>query len=131
MTSPDWRRWAAWLPAIAWAAFLFHLSSLPGLPALDGVDDKQAHAAAYSVLAFCCVIGLSGASLRRITPALLVTALVLAVCYGVSDELHQAFVPGREPDVADVFADAVGALLAVALVWAWAILLRRRSSAQG
>ena len=38
--------------------------------------------------------------------------------YGISDEFHQSFVPGRTPDVLDWLADTSGALLA-ALLLAW------------
>jgi len=35
-------------------------------------------------------------------------AFAIAFLYGVSDEIHQYFVPGRHPDVLDVVADASG-----------------------
>ncbi len=34
-----------------------------------------------------------------------------ATLYAVTDELHQAFVPGRTPSVGDWVADAMGAAL--------------------
>ncbi len=36
-------------------------------------------------------------------------ALVIAVIYGLSDEFHQSFVPGRNADLLDVITDAAGA----------------------
>jgi len=41
--------------------------------------------------------------------------------YGLSDEFHQSFVPGRYPSLGDIVADGVGGFLAVVLVWfmAW------------
>ena len=52
-------------------------------------------------------------------------AAALAAVYGVSDELHQSFVPGRTADGADVVADAVGAVLgAGAGTWTLAALDR-------
>ena len=35
--------------------------------------------------------------------------IVCATVYGISDEFHQWFVPGRTADVHDVMADAIGA----------------------
>jgi VanZ family protein len=35
----------------------------------------------------------------------------LTVLFGASDELHQAFVPGRQSTLIDVGIDAVGAFL--------------------
>ena len=66
---------------------------------------------------------LSGVTWRRALAAVLVATL-----YGISDEAHQAFVPGRYPDRFDVLADCVGATLAVTLALAaaharrWGIL---------
>jgi VanZ family protein len=44
-------------------------------------------------------------------------AVLLASLYGVSDEAHQAFVPGRSADAVDWLADTVGALAAVTLLY--------------
>ena len=46
------------------------------------------------------------------------TAALLAVLYGLGDEVHQSFVPGRDASVGDVVADAAGALLGAA---AWVL----------
>jgi len=40
-----------------------------------------------------------------------IAAALGAALYGVTDEFHQAFTPGRSPDVFDVLADLVGGLL--------------------
>ncbi|MGB5540538.1 MAG: VanZ family protein, partial [Gammaproteobacteria bacterium] len=42
--------------------------------------------------------------------------------YGVLDEIHQYFVPGRQADVLDVLADVSGGLLGAGLMF---LLLRR------
>jgi len=73
-------------------------------------------------------MGLTGWRWRRIAGATLLGAFVITVLYGVSDEFHQSFVPGRTPDVADVAADAAGAALALTAAWAWAILVGRRTT---
>lgn len=39
----------------------------------------------------------------------------IASLYGFTDEAHQAFVPGRSPELLDVFADVLGAFFA--LMW--------------
>ena len=117
-----------WVPATLWTVVIYLLSSQPSLPSPASVGDKQAHALAYGLLALLCLMGLTGWRWRRIAGASLLGAFVLAVLYGVSDEFHQSFVPGRTPDLADVVADAAGAGLALTGAWAWAILLGRRSS---
>ena len=42
--------------------------------------------------------------------------LCIGVLYAASDELHQAFVPGRGPAVGDVVLDGVGVLFGIAVV---------------
>jgi VanZ family protein len=108
---------ARWAPPFAWAALLFALSHQPGgdLPALFEGADKVAHVLLYAPLGF--LLG------RAVGVAWL--AVLLATAYGVTDEWHQLYVPGRSPSIADVVADAIGATLGAAL---WVI---RRSPVAG
>ncbi len=46
-------------------------------------------------------------------PRAVLLAVLASMLYGVTDELHQLFVPLREPDPWDVAADTVGAAVAV------------------
>ena len=107
-----------WLPVVLWAALIFAFSSVPdlgtGLGGWDLVLRKIAHAAEYAVL---------GALLARAlrSPAVAVLAGVL---YAVSDEVHQAFVPGRLGSPVDVAIDAVGVVAGVVL-WERAVRTRR------
>ncbi len=104
------RRAAAWIGAVAWGALLFGLSSLPAgatptAPISFPGDDKVVHAALYAVLGAVLRVALG-----RTGPA-----VALAAAYGLSDEVHQAFVPGRDADVFDWLADVAGAALGAAL----------------
>ena len=98
-----------WFPVVAWAALIFALSSIPdlgtGLGGWDLVLRKLAHAAEYAVL---------GALLVRAMRSL-VLAFALGALYAVSDEVHQALVPGRMGSPLDVAIDAVGVACGVAL----------------
>ena len=103
------RRAAARVGAVAWAALLFGLSSLPAgatpsSPLSFPGDDKVVHAVLYAVLG-----ALLRVALGRTGPA-----VVLAAAYGATDEFHQSFVPGRDADLFDWFADVVGAVLGAA-----------------
>ena len=98
-----------WLPVAAWAGLIFAFSSIPdlgtGLGGWDLALRKLAHAAEYAVL---------GALLLRATHRAGL-AFTLGLVYAVSDELHQALVPGRQGSPVDVAIDAVGVGLGVAL----------------
>lgn len=100
-----------WVPVAVWAAVIFFLSDQPSLPKLGPPWISSAtHFGEYLVLAFL----LARANGAR-------TGVLGAAVYGVTDELHQAFVPGRTPDVADWFADMAGAFVGV-----WLYRLTRR-----
>ncbi len=97
---------------VGWMLLIFLLSSQPDIPAPDlfSQQDKMAHLLVFGMLGLLLAFSLTppaAASWRRV---LLITALVTA--YGVTDELHQYFVPGREANAWDVLADGVGGFLA-------------------
>ena len=72
---------------------------------------KSIHFGVYALLAWLWWRALSPR--RRVSWPILFAAWFLTTLYGVSDEIHQSFVPGRHPRVADVFFDAAGALAMV------------------
>jgi VanZ family protein len=96
----------SWGPAAAWAAVLFLLSSIHGTDGGPSVPflDKIAHCVLYAVLGAALARGRSRAP-STVPHAVL---LVLGALYGISDEWHQSWVPGRDPDPADWLADVVG-----------------------
>ena len=98
----------AWGPAAFWAAVLF-LSS-ESQPGPDSVwlsfNDKILHLGIYSVLGAALAWGED--RIRRRMPLFL---LFLGAIYGVLDEWHQSFVPGRDASAGDVLADIAGVIL--------------------
>jgi VanZ family protein len=117
-------RWAA---VIAWMGVIFFLSSRPDLPnfapGLPGLEEIGGHLTTYGVLAALLWWALRGSAVRY--PA--TWALVLAVSYGVTDEFHQSFVPGRDMSVSDLMVDLIGAsvvLLVITLLQARRMGLR-------
>jgi VanZ family protein len=106
-------------------AALFYLSSLSTLPSPpSGITDKHEHFFFYGVLAALTLRALAGGTWRGISWASVLGAIVIASAYGVSDEFHQRFVPGRDYEVLDMVADALGATVATNLLWAWSIIRR-------
>lgn len=115
-----------WLPVVAYAALIFYLSSKTGhqLPRWWFMRyDKVLHACEYGGLGFLLTNALGA---RRWWLAALV-----ALLFGVTDEFHQTFVPGRQGnDLGDLTADAVGATLG-ALSFVVLTRLLRRARADG
>ena len=106
---------------IAVMGIIFFLSDQPGdsldLPDIPDLD-KVLHAIAYGVLALTALFAVPEQKYR--TNPWRVSLLVVLFCllYGISDEIHQSFVPNRFPSVFDVVADTGGAVVA-ALIWFW------------
>jgi VanZ family protein len=120
------KRAALYGPPLLYAALLFWLSAQETLPTVP-TSDKVEHFVAY--------LGLAGLIYRalwfdtRWSPGLLFSAsALLAVLYGISDEVHQAFVPGRTSAVDDVVADALGGVVGAVLAGLAYRLLSRLAS---
>lgn len=117
-------RGVRWLAVLAWMAVIFVLSSVRD-PQVPGGLTTPGHAVLYAVLGGLLVLALRPGRSRMTA---LAAAVLIASAYGVSDELHQAFVPTRMPDVLDWAWDTVGAAIgAVAIhLAARSLELRRR-----
>ena len=111
-----------WTPVVLYMAFIFYLSSQPEPPLPASVTDKQAHASGYALLAVLVARAAAGGLGRRVRLGAAAIAVVVTIAYGVSDEYHQSFVPGRDADIHDVYADAAGALAGTIACWAWGII---------
>ena len=97
-----------WLCTAGYMALIFFLSSREKFGfTLPASSDKVIHAFAYMLLGLLFYMSLRASGARNY---LVAAASLLACIYGISDEIHQFFVPGRYASLGDVFADAVGAL---------------------
>ncbi len=103
-----------WLygPPLAYCLFIFMLSNEPSLPSTPG-GDLVAHFAAYTLMGglFFRAIALSSSWSRW---KVFLSAAVAGALYGLSDEFHQSFIPGRFATVEDAVADALGSVFGAA-----------------
>jgi len=95
-----------WLPPFLYCALVFLASAQPSVQV---THDKMAHFAAYSLMAF--LFARAWASRGSAPWSVWLFAFLISTFYGVSDEIHQRFVPGRNSSLDDVLADATGALI--------------------
>ncbi len=97
---------------IFWQSCYASLGPVPLFPH----GDKVAHLMVYGLLAFVAARWLSREK-RNLSPgAITLLAAVFAIGYGITDEIHQGFVPGRDASFLDLAADGLGA---VAGSWAF------------
>ena len=100
-----------WLPVFLYAGLIFYLSSLRHvkLPPIKYFD-KFGHANLYAMFGVL-VSRAFWYSVTHRRKILLFLTFVGVTLYGMSDEWHQSFVPGRSVDAWDVVADAVGGVM--------------------
>lgn len=108
----------AWLWPLLVAAMIFLAStrSQVAAPSVEG-SDKIAHFSVYGLLATLVVRLIARRQFAWV-------AVIITSAYGVSDEWHQSFTPGRSVEVADWLADTMGATLAVGLYVFWPLYRR-------
>jgi VanZ family protein len=98
---------------------IFYLSHQPGdfapLPQFPGLD-KAAHAIAYGILAGTFVYGLHPFANDSNRFFLAIMIVMFCLIFGITDEFHQSFIPGRNVSGWDIAADVFGGLL-VAVLW--------------
>lgn len=102
-----------WMPFIIWALIIFWFSSLPTVETTDifwqdFLLKKSAHFIEYLMFALLLFRALKNNSGFSTDKSLKLT-FFLSLIYALSDELHQSFVPGREPRIRDVAIDTLGA----------------------
>jgi len=127
----------SWIAVILWMAVVFSLSAQPAASSNQlskGVTEiivemiekvtsinlevndinhfvrKNAHFIAYLILGgfVSNALKYSGSGLNEIF-----LAGLICVGYAISDEIHQMFVPGRGPQIKDVFIDSCGAAVGI------------------
>jgi VanZ family protein len=108
---------ALWAPVALYMALIFAASSVSHPPDLStSIGDKGAHGLLYSGLAALMVRALAG-GWQPFGGGIGLAAVAYSILYGATDEIHQLFVPNRTADVKDLAADAVGAAVAVLLLY--------------
>jgi VanZ family protein len=121
-------RGVRWLAAAAWMGGIFYLShqSAPGGRSAGTFESVVAHLALYAGLALLLFWALGATNGRPQAPlwARMAVAFALSVLYGVSDEIHQSFVPARTASEADIALDALGSAAALSLALLFGFLRR-------
>ncbi len=106
-------------PLVIYCVMIFVQSCFPSPEVIRHMhwSDKSLHLVGYALLG-----GLTVRMFKRELPGrsvwkIICMVVVACTLYGVSDELHQALVPGRHADIMDVVADMAGSALGAVLFW--------------
>jgi VanZ family protein len=79
----------------------------------DGITRKTAHFLEYMVLAALLFNALKNKNLFRT----LILSIVIVLCYSISDEIHQHFIPGRAMRIFDVCVDLSGIVTGAGILY--------------
>lgn len=99
-------RGISWIITIIMAIIIFYASSLT----FSGVGKTSYmsyiyHFTAFSYLSLFLLISLTkGKPIKN----LIILGIILAIIYGISDEIHQYFVPGRQSALKDILVNSIG-----------------------
>ncbi len=105
-----------WLPFLLWAIVIFLFSATPTTRASeivwqDFIVKKTAHVVEYFIYSMLLFRALLNSNIRH--KKVMFFIVITAVLYGLTDEFHQSFTPGRDPKLRDVAFDTLGSLLFV------------------
>lgn len=116
------RNWYRPVPLLLAMAAIVYQSHQPGdsfsLPRIAHID-KLLHMLVYTVLGLTFLFALSPTWRHRRPLLAAVSAVLFCLLFGITDEFHQSFIPGRFPSGGDVVANTLGGVLAVLIAWGW------------
>jgi len=112
-----------WVPVGLYAGAVFYLSAQSHPEdqlssfLLKEVSDKVLHAVEYGILSLLCYRAFRWAAGPAVARQAVVLAIVTASVFGITDEVHQFFVPLRESSWQDWLADTIGAAIGAVSWW--------------
>ena len=112
-----------WLPVILYCLAIYIQSDLPAsehIPSFE-FSDKVLHFLAYAVMGILFYRAYQTLRIKDNPQMLLLFSVVSASVYGISDEIHQYYVPFRDAEILDAIANFLGAVCGVTLYHLWAV----------
>jgi len=110
----------AWFLVLFFMAVIFRASAMPGkdIPPLFPFQDICWHFGIYLILAYFFSRALGSTWGQMSVKKIFLFTLAFAVLYGITDELHQLWTPGRSATGFDVLIDSLGGLTG-GLIYKW------------
>ena len=101
-----------WLPILIYCIVIFIQSSYPSPEDVPDIPyfDKFLHFSAYALLGFLFVRAYRTLRIKDNLNLVIILSILSSSIYGISDELHQHYVPFRDADMMDAFMDMLGSI---------------------
>lgn len=110
-----------WFPLILYCLVIYIQSGWPGPEKIPDVRflDKFLHLSAYGLLGILFYRAYETLPLKKFKHLVIFISIASATLYGISDEIHQYYVPSRHADLMDVIANTIGSICGVYLYHRW------------
>jgi len=105
----------SWIITFIIAIIIYYISSLTFQPGIKGGFPYRSilyHFLAFLGFAGFLLMSLVKGKLNNKTINFFLIAIITSIIYGISDEIHQLFVPGRYFSIEDILTDSAGILIA-------------------
>jgi len=106
-----------WFPVLIYCLLIYVQSSHPAPKILPNYPfmDKLLHFVCYALLGALFLRAFNTTPIKHHLKLVLILSVLLSALYGISDEIHQSFVPFRTADVLDALSDILGSIAGVYL----------------
>lgn len=104
-----------WFPIFIYCLLIYIQSSYPSSEKISSIPyfDKILHFAAYAFLGGLLLRALKTLPIKNNIRLVMILSITLSSLYGISDEIHQHYVPYRDADIMDALADIIGSIFGV------------------
>lgn len=102
-----------WLPVFLFLGIIFYASTIPGnnIRCFFAWQSVAYHFFVYLFLALFLTVALKKTFPDKPAIKMIFFVIIFGVIYGIMDEFHQAFTPGRSVSGFDVFVDSLGTII--------------------
>ena len=110
-----------WFPILLYCLLIFIQSSYPSPKIETNVPqfDKMLHFLGYALLGALFLRAFLTSSMNHRLILIFLLSVLFSGLYGISDEIHQSFVPFRDASVMDALADIIGSAFGAAVFMLW------------
>ena len=108
-----------WTIVVSYASIIFLVSSIEGSEIDTGPPgiDKLLHVIEYLILSFLLYASFKKSSNKIKNTTIFLLSFSISALFGISDEIHQLFVPNRYFELLDILSDSLGSLIGA--FWAY------------
>ena len=117
----------SWLITFLIASAIFYVSTInfQGAGGGLGIQSILYHFFIFFIFAFFLLVSLIKGDIKK--RKLITAGILIAILYGISDEIHQMFVSGRYSSISDILTNSAG-ILSSGVIYAISVYIRNNNN---